>query len=221
MTASNFDASLGLTLVYEGGWSDNPKDPGGATMRGITQAVYNADRRDRRLPIQSVRLITDAELRAIYRSRYWDLVQASALPIGVDYAVFDFAVNSGVSRASGVLQDVVGVKRDGNIGLVTLGALSSFVSARGAPALIDAICCARLDFLRGLSSFATFGAGWSRRVMGAQPGHQVGDTGVIDRAYAMTLGGVIANPLNVTTTVKSYNATAGVASTDRGKGASE
>src|SRR6185312_3465555 len=83
---ANFDACLPWTLAYEGGWSDDPRDPGGTTMCGITQRVYDEDRDDRRLPRQSVRLSTEVERAGIYRRRYWARVRGDDLPGGVDYA---------------------------------------------------------------------------------------------------------------------------------------
>lgn len=209
MTQQNFEASLNLTLVYEGGWVNNPKDPGGATYRGITQSVYDDDRDLRDLPTQSVRLMTDAEMRAIYRRRYWNQVNADRLPLGLDYAVFDFAVNSGVGRAARTLQQLVGMSNlDGMIGPQTLQAIALKCANYGVAALTDGMCNARMAFLRSLPTFAIFGTGWTRRVMGAIPGHQAGDTGVIDRAYDMASGATAQMPTAPMATVKTYNAQA-------------
>jgi len=155
-----FPEALRLVLVHEGGFSNHPKDPGGATNKGVTQAVYDAYRARGGQPKRSVRSITAAEVEAIYRREYWDKVKADQLPAGVDYCVFDFAVNSGVSRAARYLQRAVGVAQDGKIGPVTLAA----VARVSPPSLIDRICNERMAFLRGLKTFATFGKGWTRRV---------------------------------------------------------
>lgn len=211
MSQSNFDTSLGLTLVYEGGWVNNPKDPGGATYRGITQSVYDEDRDLRNLPAQSVRLMTDAEMRAIYRRRYWNQVNADQLPLGLDYAVFDFAVNSGVGRAARALQQLLGMTGasvDGDIGPQTLQVVLLRCANYGATALTDGLCNERMAFLRALPTFTTFGTGWTRRVMGAIPGHQAGDTGVIDRAYDMAGGTTVQTPTAPMATIKTYNAQA-------------
>lgn len=204
MTARNFDASLALTLVYEGGWSDNPKDPGGATMCGITQQVYDEDRDRRRLPRQSVRLSTVAERANIYRWRYWATTRGDDLPPGVDYATFDFAVNSGVARATKTLQWIVGAVDDSALGAATLARVQTYVENYSITALTDALCVARVQFLRGLPTFGTFGKGWTTRVMGAMAGHQATDTGVIDRAFVMACGGVAVAPVSVAATVKTY-----------------
>ena len=204
MSAANFTASLALTLLYEGGWSNHPRDPGGATMCGITQRVYDEDREARRLPRQSVRLSTEAERAAIYRHRYWDTTRGDELPAGVDYAVFDFAVNSGVGRAVRTLQRIVGVDEDGMAGRYTLAAVARYDAQYQTTALTDALCHARLQFLRGLATFDTFGKGWTRRVMGTQDGAQDDDTGVIDRSYVMAMGGHASAPRAPVVTPKTY-----------------
>ncbi|MGE7137927.1 glycoside hydrolase family 108 protein [Luteibacter sp. NPDC031894] len=206
MTASNFPTSLKLTLAYEGGYSNHPLDPGAATMSGVTQVVYDEDRRDRRLPTRDVRMMTTAERDGIYRRRYWDLVRADELPTGVDYAVFDFAVNSGVRTASRALQKIVAVEPDGIIGPATIQAVTRFGASLGTVMLSDAICEARMAYLRGLDTFPTFGRGWTARVMGARDGSQIDDTGVIDRAAAMAKGGAVAAPRVATYTPKTYSA---------------
>jgi len=155
---TNFDKCLALVLIHEGGFVNHPRDPGGATNRGVTQAVYDAYRKTRGRGQQSVKFITDDEVKAIYKFQYWDRVQGDLLPRGLDYAVFDFAVNSGVGRASKYLQAVLGVAQDGVIGAKTLAAVQSPYNA------INALCDRRMSFLRNLKTFLTFGKGWTRRV---------------------------------------------------------
>jgi lysozyme family protein len=174
-------------------------------MNGVTQAVYDDDRRDRRLPTRDVRMITTAERDGIYRRRYWDMVRGDDLPLGCDYAVFDFAVNSGVRTASRKLQEIVGATVDGAIGPKTLEAVRGFVGAYGAVMLSDAVCNSRMAYLRGLNTFPTFGRGWTARVMGARDGCQFDDTGVIDRAAAMAKGGAVIAP-TASFTPKTYSA---------------
>lgn len=205
MAASNFNQSLALTLGYEGGWSNRPPDP--PTMCGITQQVYDIDRDRRRVPLQSVRCSTEAERAAIYRWRYWGLASCDVLPIGVDYAVFDFAVNSGVSRSVKTLQGIVGAVQDGNCGKYTLSNVSAFCGQYGITALTDQICHKRLQFLQNLSGFAVNGNGWTIRVMGHQCGTQLNDTGVVDRAFAMASGTSVRQPAAQIVTPKTYNAT--------------
>lgn len=156
----NFAASLAAVLVHEGGYVNHPKDPGGATNKGVTQSVYNDWRQRKGLDLRSVRSLEQSELEAIYRRQYWDVVKGDSLPAGVDYCVFDFAVNSGANRAARYLQRAVGVAEDGQIGPVTLKA----VAAMEPDCLVDGICNARMTFLKGLTTFDVFGKGWSRRV---------------------------------------------------------
>ena len=158
MAKGNFVPCLGVTLGFEGFWSDHKSDPGGATMKGVTLAVFRkwypgATKAD-------LRAISDADVEKIYRVGYWNPVRGDDLPAGVDLAVFDFGVNSGVSRSAKYLQALVGVKQDGVIGPATLAA----VKARGSANVVRSLCARRLSFVRGLSTFATFGKGWSRRI---------------------------------------------------------
>jgi len=157
---ANFPASLAAVIQHEGGFVNDPRDPGGATNRGITQAVYDDWRASHGLPLQSVRNLVNSEVEAIYCTRYWDAIRGDDLPSGVDYCTFDFAVNSGVNRASRFLQNAAGVTSDCKIGPVTLAAVA------GIPPLllIRAVCAARLDFLRRLETFDRFGRGWTARV---------------------------------------------------------
>lgn len=155
----NFAKSLALVLKSEGGWSDNPADPGGATMKGVTLANFrryvkaDASKAD-------LKQITDEQVATVYRRFYWDAVTGAELPAGIDYAVFDFAVNSGPCRAAKYLQMVVGVAQDGQIGPATLQALK----ARPDTAIINSLCDLRLAFLKRLPTWGTFGKGWSDRV---------------------------------------------------------
>lgn len=160
MSATNYSACLKFTLQWEGGWSNHKADPGGATMRGVTQRVYNAYRTAHNKPIHSVYYITDAEVGDIYRRQYWDVVRGDQLPIGIDLAVFDHAVNSGPVAAIKMLQRSVGVTADGNFGLVTLNAVQ-----RAKPReLVLTLTKSRQGFLERLKTFKVFGRGWTRRV---------------------------------------------------------
>jgi lysozyme family protein len=208
MSAGNFEASLALTLVYEGGWSDHPLDPGGATMCGVTQKVYDAYRDAQHLPRQSVRLSTPAERAAIYRQRYWSQAACDRLPTGVDFALFDFAVNSGVRRAVRTLQGIINEAPDGIAGSFTVASATRYCITYTASALTDALCQARLRFLQGLPTFSTFGAGWTRRVMGAHAGAQADDTGVIDHAFAMATGAAVSATRAPMATPKTFLAVA-------------
>lgn len=155
----NFPPCLNETLVYEGGWSDHKKDPGGATMKGVTIAVFQKFK-GRPVKKEELRAISDADLRAIYKTGYWDEVAGDLLPSGLDHVAFDGAVNSGPSRGAKWLQKGLGVPADGKIGKESLRA----ARASDPVAVIRRACAARMGFLRGLRTWGTFGKGWSRRV---------------------------------------------------------
>lgn len=156
----NFASSLAAVLVHEGGFVDDPLDPGGRTNKGVTQAVYDDWRAGENLPRRSVRYLNDYETGAIYKHRYWDACRCDGLPSGLDYCIFDFAVNSGVNRASRYLQRAVGVLDDGKIGPATLAA----VVGKPLDRLINAVCTMRQAFLEQLPTFHRFGRGWTVRV---------------------------------------------------------
>ena len=156
----NFSEVLKHTLVDEGGFSDHPSDPGGATMKGITLAVYREYKRNPHLTPTDLRIIGDDEVEEIYRKRYWNLCQCDVLPSGIDACVFDTAVNSGPGRAIKFLQESLGVTPDGAIGAGTLAAL-----AKADPKLLilDYIN-KRQSYLESLKTFPIFGKGWTARV---------------------------------------------------------
>lgn len=164
MTASSFARAYALVLVHEGGYVNHPADPGGATNKGVTQYTYNAYRKSRGLPARSVREITSDELSTIYRTRYWDAVKGDWLPAGLDYAVYDFGVNSGPRRAIEFLQRVLGVDDDGELGPKTLKAAET----ANAADVINALCDRRLAWLKTLKTWKVFGKGWSNRVAGVR-----------------------------------------------------
>lgn len=157
---SRFDTIQPRVLRHEGGYVNHPRDPGGATNKGVTQRTYNAYLERVGRPAQSVRNITSSEIARIYRAQYWNVVRGDQLPDGVDYTVYDFAVNSGPSRAAKHLQRAVGVPADGVIGEITLAA----VARTDAQAIIERVNASRMAFLRGLRHWGTFGRGWTRRV---------------------------------------------------------
>lgn len=178
----NFDKSLEYVLAHEGGYVNHPKDPGGATNKGVTQKTYNDYLRRVGVSPRSVKFISDDEVKSIYERQYWDVLKCDELPSGVDYAVFDFGVNSGPSRSAKFLQRIVGAKQDGIIGSETIGLVKSLDPKK----VIEDLCEMRMNFVRGLSTFDTFGRGWTRRIMGEFDGTQSGDYGVIDRAVVMS-----------------------------------
>lgn len=163
----NQQKALTRVLAHERGYSNHPQDPGGATNKGVTQRVYDAWRRSKGETARSVRSITADEVASVYDEQYWDRANCDRLPGGLDYAVFDYAVNSGVSRAGKDLQRELGVTADGVIGVGTLAAADAVADVAG---LIDRLCDRRMRFLRSLRTFKTFGRGWTTRVEGVRSG---------------------------------------------------
>lgn len=155
----NFQACLKLLLKHEGGFVNNPKDPGGMTNLGVTQRVWE-QWVGHAVDEKEMRALTPALVATMYKQKYWDKVSGDMLPSGVDHAVFDFAVNSGPGRAAKTLQTLLGVKQDGDIGLKTLDKVVSLDSSK----LIADYNAARLEFLKALPTWGTFGKGWDTRV---------------------------------------------------------
>jgi hypothetical protein len=155
---SNFDKCLALMLKHEGGFVNHPKDPGGMTNLGVTKTTWEEWTR-KPSDEAEMRSLTPEMVAPLYKARFWDRVKADDLPSGVDYAVFDAAVNSGPGRAARWLQECVGVTADGAIGPKTLQAVNSYPGD-----LQSDYCDKRLKFLQSLPTFPTFGRGWTRRV---------------------------------------------------------
>lgn len=182
MVATNLDISLKFLLVSEGGYSNDAHDPGGPTDFGVTQAEYNSYRRLSGSPTQSVKLISMAEVTAIYRGNYWDVVKSDMLPSGLDYCVFDDAVNAGPHEAILELQRAVNdlhdksLAVDGLLGVITL----DFIKDCDTAELIQAYVKRRMGFYRCLRTFQWFGSGWTHRIYG-----QEGDPGVLKNALSL------------------------------------
>ena len=160
---SNFEASLAHVLQSEGGFVDNPADPGGMTNLGCTKAVWE-EFVGHPVSEADMRALTPDDVAPLYKRKYWDKVSGDNLPAGLDYAVFDAAINSGPGRAAKWLQEAVGVTADGAIGSGTLAAVAAF----DVQELIKAYNDKRLGFLQSLPTFGTFGKGWTIRVASVQ-----------------------------------------------------
>jgi lysozyme family protein len=160
---TNFDACLAHLLKHEGGFVNHKDDPGGVTNLGVTQAVWE-DWIDRTVSEENMKALTPNKVAPLYREMYWDRIKGDKLPAGVDYCVFDAAVNSGVSRAAKWLQTTVGAVADGAIGEQTL----KQVLLTNPQMIIDKYSAIRLEFLKGRSTWPTFGKGWERRVKEVQ-----------------------------------------------------
>ena len=157
---ANLNLCMPEVFKHEGGYVDHPKDPGGKTNLGITQKTLNASHAHiRDLPASVVNL-TKAQATLIYERLYWKPSGGPALPSGVDYVALDGAINSGVSRGVRWVQAAVGAAQDGIMGPSSLSA----VAAKPPVVVIERACSNRRGFLHGLSTFSTFGKGWTRRV---------------------------------------------------------
>ncbi len=158
------DEYMPRILRHEGGFVNHPSDPGGATNRGVTIGTLRKLGIDKDgdgdSDVADLRMLTEADAAKVFKRFYADPVQADLLPVGLDYAMTDFAVNSGPTRAALHLQRILGVTADGHIGPQTLAA----VAKRDPADLIEALSESRLRFLRALKTWPTFGNGWQRRV---------------------------------------------------------
>ncbi|MDP3495272.1 MAG: glycosyl hydrolase 108 family protein [Hyphomonadaceae bacterium] len=159
---ANYNPLLKTVVGVEGGISDRPlsADPGGLTNKGVTQATYDKWRAKKDLPPQSVRKLTVAEYTDLYRTEFWDEIKGDTLPSGIDLAVFDYAVNSGPSRAAKDLQRTLGVKADSHIGLATMEALE----AANHDDVVAKLSDRRLRFMKSLKNWEPNKNGWTKRV---------------------------------------------------------
>ena len=155
----NWDACFAMVLKHEGGFVNHPKDPGGMTNLGVTRTNWELYL-DHDVTEADMRALTPEMVKPFYKKNYWDRIRGDELPSGVDYAAYDLAVNSGTGRAAKYLQQIAGVTADGVIGPRSLKAIQKC----DAEDVVDEICNMRMDFLKNLSTFDTFGDGWTDRV---------------------------------------------------------
>jgi len=153
-------------LKHEGGYVDHPHDPGGATNKGITIETFRRYIKPG-ATTDDLRKLTEEQAVLVYKRQFWDRVGGDSLPSGVDYAVMDFAVNSGPTRAVKFLQRIVGSAQDGRMGPATLAA----TEAMPADQVINILCDLRLAFMHrarhsktGALLWPTFKNGWAKRV---------------------------------------------------------
>ena len=159
MAAANYQKCLDMILHHEGGYVNHPKDPGGETNLGVTKRVYEEwggtkDMKD--LEVEDV--------APIYRKNYWDRIKADEIPSGLDLCVFDFGVNAGTGRSAKYLQTLIGTTADGGIGPNTLSKLADYIDENGIEDTIKNFQTERQSYYESLSTFETFGKGWTRRV---------------------------------------------------------
>ena len=155
----NFEYSLAQVLKSEGGYVNNPKDPGGETNMGVTKAAWSTWLKRTILPGEMAQL-THADIIPFYKALYWDKSYCNQLPTGIDYMVFDASVNMGVGQSIRLLQKSLGCVPDGVIGPNTMKAIND----ADVKTLIDKFSAQKEMFYRSLATFATFGKGWLRRV---------------------------------------------------------
>ena len=156
---NNWKQAFDLMLKSEGGYVHHPSDPGGRTNLGVTQTTWE-NWVGRGSDEAEMRGLTPEKVEPMYKKKYWDAVRGDELPMGLDYLMFDFAVNAGAGRAIKTLQTAVGVTPDGGFGPMTMAA----VQAVDPNELIERFSQAKEDFYRSLTTFATFGKGWLNRV---------------------------------------------------------
>ena len=154
---SNWEKSFALMLKSEGGYVDHPNDPGGRTNLGVTQAVWE-NWVGRASGEKEMRALTPEMVKPLYKKKFWDACKCDNLPSGIDYLVFDFAVNAGPGRSAKTLQKVVGVNPDGAIGPITLAAVANTKD------LIEKFSDEKATFYKSLPTFSSFGNGWLNRI---------------------------------------------------------
>ena len=154
-----FHKCMDIVLRHEGGYVDHPDDPGGATNMGITHKTLAAWRKVDKCSREEVRTLQVDEAKEIYRAHYWNALNCDNLPAGVDLITFDMGVNAGVGRSSRMLQEVVAVEQDGQVGPITVGAVAQV----DPDFVINKFSDRRLQYYQSLDHWDTFGRGWSRR----------------------------------------------------------
>jgi len=159
MAKSNYDKCLKIILHHEGGYVNHPKDPGGETNLGVTKRVYEEWGGKKNMKDLKV-----ADVAPIYEKNYWGRCKCDSLPAGLDLCVFDFGVNAGTKRAGIYLQKMVGATPDGAVGPNTLKQVDAWIKEHGVEHAVKSYQEARQGYYERLSTFKTFGRGWTRRV---------------------------------------------------------
>jgi lysozyme family protein len=155
----NWNNAFKLMLQSEGGFVNHPSDPGGMTNLGVTKATWE-NWVGRGSDEAEMRGLTPEKVEPMYKKKYWDAVRGDELKVGIDYLMFDFAVNAGAGRAIKTLQTAIGVPADGGFGPITMAAMKSYEPVK----LIERFSQAKEDFYQSLSTFDVFGKGWLNRV---------------------------------------------------------
>lgn len=161
--SDTFDKCLAEILKHEGGFVNNPKDPGGMTNLGVTRATWESWT-GKKTSEADMRALTPAKVAPLYAERYWNVNRCADMPPGLALCVFDFGVNAGPARAARYLQQIVGAGRDGKIGPASIAAVQAYVAKNGAAQAVRFYQQSRRDYYHQLPTFPTFGRGWLRRV---------------------------------------------------------
>lgn len=164
---SNWDKSFDLVMVSEGGFSDDTRDTGnhmpdgrpGCTNLGVTMMTWEIYVQ-RQATIDEMKSLTREDVKPLYKKMFWDKVWGDKMPVGLDYLLFDFAVNAGPGRAIMCLQEAVGTTPDGGMGPITFAATITHDPVD----LIKKFSEAKVEFYESLATFPTFGKGWLNRV---------------------------------------------------------
>jgi hypothetical protein len=154
---NNFQKCLELVLKSEGGWVNNPKDPGGETNLGVTKKVWQEWVGHE---VKTMQGLTPADVAPMYQAKYWMACYANQLPTGVDYMAFDAAVNMGAGRSVKLLQECLGCVPDGTIGPRTM----QLIDGKDPKDVVEAFSQRKIGFYESLPTFPTFGKGWLKRV---------------------------------------------------------
>ena len=157
--SNKFSEALEVILHHDGGYVNHPKDPGGETNLGVTKRVYEEFGGEKEM-----KDLTKEDVEPIYKQNYWNRVKGDDLPEGLDLCIFDFAVNAGPGRAAKFIQRLVNTTVDGGIGPNTLKCINDHVEQYGVSTTIDQYQSERHNYYQSLSTFETFGRGWTRRV---------------------------------------------------------
>jgi len=144
-------------LKSEGGWVNNPKDPGGETNLGVTKKVWQEWVGHE---VKTMQELTSTDVAPMYQAKYWMACYANQLPIGVDYMAFDAAVNMGAGRSVKLLQECLGCVPDGTIGPRTM----QLIDGKDPKDVVEAFSQRKISFYESLPTFPTFGKGWLKRV---------------------------------------------------------
>jgi lysozyme family protein len=168
---NNWDKSFDMVIAHEGGFTNDERDPGnklpngrkGSTMLGCTQANWEKYI-GHEVTQDDMKALKKEDVKPLYKRDYWDAVRGDDLPAGVDYAVFDFAINAGPAAARRMIQKALGVTADGSIGPATMKAIQE---AEGKD-LLDKFSHSKEAFYKSLPTFQTYGKGWLKRVADVQ-----------------------------------------------------